>query len=143
MILFLKNVQSLFNLIFEFFFNNSGQISRFIFVGLFAYIFTISFIYLFQLLSFSSEQAIIITQLLKMLIMYFIIKLYVFKSVNPAPHDFQFYMVTVISLRFLELILMYLASIYKVNIFINVFCVLGLSTIIKFFIFKKIFREDI
>ena len=142
MSLFLKNLESFLFLIIEFLFNNSLQIRRFILVGLLAYIFTIFLIYVFQILSFSPQQAIIMTQLLKIIIMYFIMKLYVFKNDNTAPHSFKFYLLTVIFLRILELFLMYTASIYEVNIFIYVLFVLGLSSVIKFFIFKNIFRSN-
>ena len=142
MSLFLKNLESLLFLVIEFLFNNSLQIRRFILVGLLAYIFTIFLIYFFQILSFSPQQAIIITQLSKIIIMYFIMKLFVFKNDNTAPHSFKFYIVTVIFLRVLELILMYIASSYEVDIFIYVFFVLGLSSVIKFFIFKNIFGSS-
>ncbi len=138
----LQNITQKFVIILDFYFDNSLKIKRFLITGLSAYVITIILIKLFQISYFSLESAIIVTQFLKIFIMFFVMKYYVFKNDNPYPHNFKLYIITVISLRILELILMYSASIYEVNIFINVFCVLGLSTVIKFFIFKKIFRED-
>ena len=136
----LHNINRKFLIVLDFYFDNSLRIKRFFTTGFSAYVITLILIKLFQIFYFSLESAIIVTQFLKIFIMFFVMKYYVFKNDNPSPHNFKLYIVTVISLRLLELILMYSASIYEVNIFINVFCVLGLSTILKFFIFKIIFK---
>jgi hypothetical protein len=115
------------------------KINRYIITSIIAYLLTIFLIYFF-LLFFSESKSIIISQIIKIIFIFILSKYYTFQSYKFDRKQFIYYFLFVIIFKIIEAIMMYLFTFTNVSIEINVLIVLGISSVLKYFAFKNIFK---
>jgi hypothetical protein len=116
---------------------------RYLLSSIFAFLLTVLLVFLLQIVSFISlEIAFLITQVAKAFAFFFIQKYFTFKSPNrDTIKELRFYTYTIIISKSLEFLMMLLLNLIAINYLINIFFVLSLSSLIKYFVFKLIFTE--
>ena len=116
-----------------------AKINRYIVTSFISYFLTIVLLYSL-LLSFSESSSIIITQSIKIIFIFILVKYYTFQDYKFAKEQFVLYFLLVLLFKFLEAILIYSFTYIHISIEINVLTVLIISSVFKYFIFKNIFR---
>jgi len=116
---------------------------RYFLSSIFAFFLTVLLVFLFQIGNFISiELAFFFTQVIKAFTFFFIQKHFTFKNpIGDTLKQLRFYTYTLITFKSLEFFLMILLNLIAINYLINIFFVLSLSSLAKYFVFKMIFSE--
>ena len=114
---------------------------RYILSSIFAYSYTIITVILLKKLGiFSIEVVFFLSQLSKAIILFLIQKYFTFKNYdNRTMEQAKQYTITLIVFKLIEYFMMLLINLSSINYLINITIVLFTASILKYFIFKKIF----
>ena len=118
--------------------NDYTKINRYIITSLSSYFTSILLIYLLSLL-ITEENAIILSQTIKVFLIFFLVKYYTFQNYSFATEQMSLYLLFVVIFKFFEAILIYGINLTSMPLEINVFFTLLFSSTIKYFVFKRIF----
>ena len=118
--------------------NDYTKINRYIITSLGSYFTSILLIYLLSLL-ITEENAIILSQTIKVFLIFFLVKYYTFQNYSFATEQMSLYLLFVVIFKFFEVILIYGINLTSIPLEINVFFTLLFSSTIKYFVFKRIF----
>lgn len=118
--------------------NDYTKINRYIITSLGSYFTSILLIYLLSFL-ITEDNSIILSQTIKVFLIFFLVKYYTFQNYSFAKKQVPLYLLFVSIFKFFEAVLIYGVNLTTVPLEINVFFVLLISSIIKYFVFKRIF----
>ena len=119
---------------------------RYFLSSIFAFFITVLLVFLFQIGNFLTiELAFFFTQVIKAFAFFFIQKYFTFKNTSgDTLKQLRLYTYTLITFKSLEFLMMILLNQIAINYLINIFFVLSLSSLVKYFVFKIIFsKKDI
>ena len=119
---------------------------RYFLSSIFAFFITALLVFLFQIGNFLTiELAFFFTQVIKAFAFFFIQKYFTFKNTTgDTLKQLRLYTYTLITFKSLEFLMMILLNQIAINYLINIFFVLSLSSLVKYFVFRIIFsKKDI
>ena len=114
---------------------------RYILSSIFAYLYTVISVILLDSLGFLRiEIVFLLSQFSKAIILFLIQKYFTFKNNdNRTLEQAKHYTIALILFKFLEYCFMLLINLTSINYIINITIVLLIASILKYFVFKKIF----
>ena len=114
---------------------------RYLLSSVFAYLYTIISVILLTKLGFLKIEAVFfLSQFSKAIILFLIQKYFTFKNNgNGTLEQAKYYTITLILFKLLEYVGMILINLTSINYLINVTIVLFFVSILKYFVFKRIF----
>ena len=123
----------------SFFVKDYKKINRYAITSVSSYLFSIIIIYLLN--KFISEiNSIIYAQIIKTILIFILVKYYTFQNYEFAKKQFLLYFLFVILFKLCESLFIFVLLRINISIELNILIVLIISSIIKYFVFKFIFR---
>ncbi len=117
---------------------------RYLLSSVFAYLYTIISVILLSKISFLKiEIVFFLSQFSKAIILFLIQKYFTFKNNdNRTLEQAKHYTITLILFKLFEYCCMLLINLTSINYLINITIVLALASIMKYFVFKRIFASS-
>ena len=114
---------------------------RYLLSSIFAYLYTIISVILLSKISFLKiEMVFFLSQFSKAIILFLIQKYFTFKNNDDRTiEQAKYYTVTLILFKLFEYCCMILINLTSINYLINITIVLAFASIMKYFVFKRIF----
>ena len=114
---------------------------RYLLSSVFAYLYTIISVILLSKISFLKiEVVFFLSQFSKAIILFLIQKYFTFKNNdNRTLEQAKYYTITLVLFKLFEYCCMLLINLTSINYLINITIVLALASIMKYFVFKRIF----
>ncbi len=114
---------------------------RYLLSSIFAYLYTIISVILLSKISFLKiEMVFFLSQFSKAIILFLIQKYFTFKNNDDRTiEQAKYYTVTLILFKLFEYCCMILINLTSINYLINITIVLAFASILKYFVFKRIF----
>ena len=114
---------------------------RYLLSSVFAYLYTIISVILLSKISFLKiEVVFFLSQFSKAIILFLIQKYFTFKNNdNRTLEQAKYYTITLVLFKLFEYCCMLLINLTSINYLINITIVLAFASIMKYFVFKRIF----
>ena len=114
---------------------------RYLLSSVFAYLYTIISVILLSKISFLKiEVVFFLSQFSKAIILFLIQKYFTFKNNdNRTLEQAKYYTITLVLFKLFEYCCMLLRNLTSINYLINITIVLAFASIMKYFVFKRIF----